>query len=317
VLARDVDVVVTSFRPGVADNLGLGLDALARVSPKVVYCAISAFGTGPLGGAMIGYDALIQAFSGMMDLTGEPEGRPVRAAASVIDVSTGMWALSGIQAALARRERLDGSQLVEPTLLDSGLTLLAHQLSGLLNAGVSPPRLGAAAPSAAPYDIWPTTTSEIMIAAVTDRHFERLCGVLGLDDLAADPRFATAADRTTRRVELTMRIGAVLRTGSAADWCAVIADAGVPVTAVNSLAAAAADPVVAERGVLTCADDDDEVAQLRIPLDDGSCALRRPPKLGQHTHSILTEAGIDPELIARIEQAQLSLQARSGAGSAG
>ena len=120
------------------------------MSPNHIHCSISAFGEGPLGRERIGYDALLQAFSGMMSLTGEPSGRPVRAAASVVDMTTGMWAAMGIMAALARRPDTEGVQHVRPVLLDSALTLLAHQISGSLGAGVTPARLGAAAPSAAP-----------------------------------------------------------------------------------------------------------------------------------------------------------------------
>jgi len=300
-VAAGVDVVVSSFRPGVADKLGLGLAEFAAVSPSVVYCAISAFGTGELGRTKIGYDALVQAFTGMMDLTGEPGGRPVRAAASVVDASTGMWAVLAIQAALARRPLVAGAQLVEAALVDSGLALLSHQISGLLNAGVTPPRLGAAAPSAAPYDSWPTRTGEIMIAAVTDRHFRRLCAVLGLDELATDPRYATADDRTAHRDELTMRVGAVLATRPAEYWCELIGAAGVPVTPVNSLAAALADPVVTERGLLVAADDE-HPAYLRTPLDDGTCELRRPPRLGEHTREILTATGVDPATVGLLSR---------------
>jgi crotonobetainyl-CoA:carnitine CoA-transferase CaiB-like acyl-CoA transferase len=302
-VARDVDVVVTSFRPGVAEKLGLGFGDFAAVSPSVIYCAISAFGDGPLGRERIGYDALVQAFSGMMDLTGEPNGRPVRAAASVVDMTTGMWAAMGIMAALARRPHVDGAQQVRPVLLDSALTLLAHQISGVRGAGVTPPRLGAAAPSAAPYDAWPTATGEIMIAAVTDRHFQRLCKVLGLDEAAADQRYATADDRTARRDELTALIASRLATGSAEHWCAEIAAAGVPVSPVNDLASALADPLTVERGVLTTSDAHPAVPQLRTPLDDGTCPLRVPPRLGEHTREVLLGAGVDSTTVDRIAAA--------------
>ena len=288
-IARDVDVVVSSYRPGVADKLGLGFEDFTAVSEHVVYAAISAFGFGELGTSMIGYDALVQAFSGMMDLTGEPAGRPVRAAASVVDMTTGMWTAMGIMTALARREQGAGAQRVYGTLLDSSLAMLAHQISGVRGAGVVPDRLGAAAPSAAPYDAYPTATTEIMIAAVTDRHFLRLCAVLGLDDLAQDARLADAAGRVGHRDELSDRIAAVLVSQTCEHWCGVIAAAGIPVCPVNTLPDALAAAVTQERGLLTTADDDASVPLLRSPLDDGSSPLRRPPSLGQHTDEVTAQ----------------------------
>jgi crotonobetainyl-CoA:carnitine CoA-transferase CaiB-like acyl-CoA transferase len=289
-IARDVDVVVSSYRPGVAEKLGVGFEDFTAVSERVVYAAISAFGFGELGSTMIGYDALVQAFSGMMDLTGEPAGRPVRAAASVVDMTTGMWTAMGIMTALARREQGAGAQRVYGTLLDSSLAMLAHQISGARGAGVVPERLGAAAPSAAPYDAYPTASTEIMIAAVTDRHFRRLCEVLGLEDLADDPRFADAAGRVGHRDELSGRIAAVLLLQTCEHWCAVIAGAGIPVCAVNTLPDALDAPVTRERGLLTVADDDPSVPLLRSPLDDGTSPLRRPPRLGEHTAEVIAAA---------------------------
>lgn len=301
-VASNIDVVVTSFRPGIADKLGLGMQDFEQVSPNVIYCSISAFGEGELGRHKIGYDALVQAFSGMMDLTGEPQGRPVRAAASVVDMTTGMWAAMGIMTALARRTMQPGPQRVQPALIDSAITLLAHQVSGLLGAEVLPARLGAAAPSAAPYDSWPTSTSEIMIAAVTDRHFQRLCRVLDLETVATDPRYATATERTSRRAELTQLIGQQLALNSAEYWCELIEAAGVPVTPVNDLATALAHPVTLERAIISHADDHETLAQLRTPLDDGTCQLRRPPRLGEHTETILTAAGVAADTVSQILQ---------------
>jgi crotonobetainyl-CoA:carnitine CoA-transferase CaiB-like acyl-CoA transferase len=290
-IARDVDVVICSYRPGVAEKLGLGFDDFTAVSDRVVYASISAFGTGPVGTTMIGYDGLVQAFGGMMDLTGEPEGRPVRAAASVVDLTTGMWTAMGIMTALARRQQGAGAQRVHGTLLDSSLAMLAHQISGVRGAGVVPDRLGAAAPSAAPYDAYGTTTSEVMIAAVTDRHFRRLCGLLDLTHLAEDDRFADAAGRVAHRSELTSAIAAVLAGESCEHWCSALGRAGIPVAPVNSLPEALESVVTLERGLLTVADDDASIPLMRTPLDDGSSPLRRPPALGEHTDEVLAEFG--------------------------
>ncbi len=153
-IGADCDVVVESFRPGVAQRLGLDFEAFRAANPRVVHCSISAFGEGPLGHPRPGYDALVQAFVGIMEMTGDPDGLPARAAPSVVDVSTGLWALISIQAALARRaaDPGAGAQRVESTLVDSAFFLLCHQVMGYLGTGSFPGRLGSAAPSTS---VWP------------------------------------------------------------------------------------------------------------------------------------------------------------------
>ena len=225
------DVVVESFRPGVAGRLGLDFDAFAAGNDRLVHCSVSAFGTGPIGHDRAGYDALIQAFTGILEATGEPDGGPCRAAPSIIDMTTGMWAALSIQAALRRRETQNpapGPQQLEATLVDTGLFLMSHQIMGYLGSGTFPGRLGAAAPSAAPYNVWPTADAPIMIATSTDRMYRTLCEVLGTPELADDERFRTTADRLARRGELDALIAERLLTRGAEDWLDALRAAGVP-----------------------------------------------------------------------------------------
>jgi crotonobetainyl-CoA:carnitine CoA-transferase CaiB-like acyl-CoA transferase len=298
------DVVVESFRPGVAERLGLGFDAFRVANPEVVYCSISAFGERPLGFSRPGYDALLQAFTGIMEMTGDADGLPARAAPSIVDVSTGLWAAISMQAALARRVYQPGAQRVESTLVDSGFFLLCHQVMGYLGTGDFPGRLGSSAPSTAPYQAFRTADGTIMIAAATDRLFERLCHVLDLSELIEDPRFRTVRDRVLARDALTELLEDRLSSAPSDHWLEVVAAAGVPSGPVNDLAAALDHPVTSERRVVVDAQPRgrqlriEGLKQLRLPIDgDGTCAMREPPALGADTADVLAEAGLSAEQI--------------------
>jgi crotonobetainyl-CoA:carnitine CoA-transferase CaiB-like acyl-CoA transferase len=299
-IAAGFDVVVESFRPGVAERLGLAFDDIARVSPRVVYCSVSAFGEGPLGHDRPGYDAIVQAFSGIMEMTGDPDGLPARAAPSVVDISTGLWATTSIQAALARRPAERGAQRLEATLVDSAFFLLCHQVMGYLGTGEFPGRLGSAAPSTAPYQAFRTADRPIMIAAATDRLFERLCLALELPDVLTDPRVRSVQDRVGARDLLTDLIEERLVTASSEHWLIRIGAAGVPCGPVNDLAAALAHPVTAERRLVreVASERFSGFRQLRLPIDTaGECVMREPPALGQDTAAVLAEAGLTPDEI--------------------
>jgi crotonobetainyl-CoA:carnitine CoA-transferase CaiB-like acyl-CoA transferase len=299
------DVVVESFRPGVAARLGLDYDGFAAGNDRLVHCSVSAFGTGPIGHDRAGYDALIQAFTGILEATGEADGGPCRAAPSIIDMTTGMWAALSIQAALRRRETEPGPQRLEATLVDTGLFLMSHQIMGYLGSGSFPGRLGAAAPSAAPYNVWATADRPIMIATSTDRLYRTLCEVLGAPELADDDRFRTTADRLSRRDELDALIAERLLTRSGQDWLEALWAAGVPAGPVHELDAALADPLTKERALLAPAEAGriPDLQQLHLPMDGGREApLRQPPAVGEHTGAVLAEAGFSPEEIATITE---------------
>lgn len=301
-VARGADVVVESFRPGVADRLGLGFEDFRRVSPGLVHCSVSAFGERPLGHDRPGYDAIVQAFTGIMAMTGDQGGRPARAAPSIVDVSTGLWATIAIQAALARRTEGHAERL-RASLVDSGFFLMAHQVMGYLGTGTFPGRLGSAAPSTAPYEAFRTGDGEIMIAGATDRLYARLCAALGLDHLVTDERFRTVADRVEHRTALRDLIEDRLRTADSDHWLTRIAAAGVPVGPVNDLAAALAHPVTAERGIVQDAVPGRiaDLKQIRLPIDEQvDCPMSQPPVLGAHTREVLAEAGFTATEIDRL-----------------
>src|SRR5512133_3890365 len=188
-LARELcvraDVVVESFRPGTSDRLGLGYAEIARANPRVVYCSISAFGSGEQGAALPGYDLLLQAMSGLMSVTGEPEGRPLKVGAPLIDVMCGLNATIGVLAALRARERDGRGQRVEVSLMDT-----AH-----LNTGGVPGRLGNRHPSITPYETFAAADGDFAVAVGNDTIYARLCQVIGRPELVDDERFATNAAR--------------------------------------------------------------------------------------------------------------------------
>lgn len=303
-IARDADVVVESFRPGVADRLGLGFEDFRAVAPGLVHCSISAFGELPLGHDRPGFDALIQAFTGIMEMTGAPDGGPTRAAPSIVDISTGLWATTSIMAALTRRAETAEAQQLDISLVDCGFFLLCHQIMGYLGTGSFPPRLGAAAPSTAPYDAFRTADGTIMIAAATDRLYTRLCHAIDLPELADDARFQTVEDRVAARQELTELLQQRLRTANSEHWLGALGNAGVPAGPVNDLKAALAHPVTVERGIIQ---DSAEGAipalkQVRLPLDtEDRCPMTQPPGLGQHTTEVLAEMGFSTEEIDELD----------------
>ena len=297
-LVATADVVVQSLRPGVLDRLGLGVEAMTARRPDLILCSISAYGQGPIGRTKAGYDALIQAFTGIMAMTGEPEGNPVRSAASLVDISTGMWAAMSIMAALARRPRVDGPQLLEASLVDSGFFMLSHQLMGYLATGRVPPRLGSAAPSASPYQLFHTADQPIMIATSTDRMFQRLCAALGVEEIAREPRFQTMRGRIEHREELAQVLESRLVQESSQHWLEVLDHAGIPASPVQGLDQALATPIGRERRLVQPAEPGriPGLQLLRLPMDhEGGAPRRQPPAVGEHTTEILAELGISED----------------------
>ena len=240
-VARDIaeraDVVIENLRPGVMERLGLGYDAVAQANPRVVYCSISGFGTGA-GAALPGYDFVAQAASGLMSLTGEVDGEPMKVGVALIDVLTGKDAVIGILAALSARERTGHGDRLEVSLLTSGLAGLVNQAQAYLETGQVPARLGNDHPSITPYGLLPAADGPLAVACGNDGQFARLAEAVGRADLASDPRFVANAGRVTHRAELGAALAEAMGRHDRAHWTQVLTRAGVPVSPINDLAAA-------------------------------------------------------------------------------
>jgi crotonobetainyl-CoA:carnitine CoA-transferase CaiB-like acyl-CoA transferase len=285
-LAARADVLVESFRPGTIDRLGLGYDDVAPGNPGVVYCSISAFGTGERAAALPGYDLLLQAMSGLMSVTGETDGRPLKVGAALIDMICGLFAATGVLAALQARSRTGEGQRVHVSLMDSALAALLNQGSGFLNAGVVPGRLGNRHPSITPYETFRAADGDFAVACGNDALFRRLCTAVGRPDLPDDERYADNRARLAHRDALTADLEAAFAKAGAAEWVARLGEAGVPAGPINDIGEAFA--FAGELGLEPWVDVDG-VRTVRPAMTLGTtpaAVRRRPPRLGEHDAEI-------------------------------
>jgi crotonobetainyl-CoA:carnitine CoA-transferase CaiB-like acyl-CoA transferase len=286
-LARRADVVIENFKPGGLAKFGLDHASVSADNPRVVYASITGFGSGE-GKHVPGYDLMVQAISGLMSLTGDPDGPPYRAGISVFDVMAGNHAVIGILAALRHRDATGQGQLVEVNLLSSALTGLVNHSSAFVAGGVVPFRMGNAHPSVFPYEPLPTADNDLIVAAANDGQFRRLCEVLGLTEVPDDPRFARNADRTRNREELRPVLEERLRTRGAVEWFDLLVAAGVPCGPINTIDGGFAmaerfglDPVVVVGDVPTTRHPirfSETPAVYRLP----------PPELDEHGEELRT-----------------------------
>jgi crotonobetainyl-CoA:carnitine CoA-transferase CaiB-like acyl-CoA transferase len=234
-LARRADVVVENFKPGGLVRFGLDYDTVAAGNPGIVYASISGFGSGPEGASLPGYDLIVQAISGLMSLTGDPEGEPYRAGISVFDVMAGLHATIGVLSALNLRHETGRGQHVEVNLLSSALSGLVNHASAYVAGGIVPFRMGNSHPSLFPYEPLPCADGDLIITAGNNGQFRKLVEVLGIPELADDPRFARNEDRTANRDELRPLLVERLRTRTKMQWFREIIGAGVPCGPINTI----------------------------------------------------------------------------------
>lgn len=291
-LAERATVLVENFRPGRLARLGLGYEELAAVNPGLVYCSISGFGGGDRPGASIaGYDFVVQAMSGLMDVTGPPDGPPYKTGVAVVDVVTGLYATIGILAALAARRETGQGQLVEVDLMSTALASLVNQASAFLNAGVVPRAMGNQHPSIAPYETLSASDGQLALAAGNDGQFRALCVALGEASLADDPRFDSNAGRVEHRSALVEHLERLLGSRPVRQWVDELRNAGIPCGPVNDVAAAFADaarlglamPVEQHRGDGTPVRS--VASPLRLSATPASYRLS-PPVLGRDTKEV-------------------------------
>jgi crotonobetainyl-CoA:carnitine CoA-transferase CaiB-like acyl-CoA transferase len=297
-LARRADVMVENFKPGGLAKFGLGYEAVSAANPAIIYASITGFGAGA-GAELPGYDLIVQAMSGLMSLTGDPAGPPYRAGVALFDVMAGLHTTIAVLAALQHRTVTGQGQRVEASLLASAMSGLVNQASAVITAGVVPLRMGNAHASLFPYEPLPTADGEIVIAAGNDTQFARLCEVLGVPGLAADPRFAANEQRTVNRAVLWSLLTERLATRTSAEWFADLVAAGVPCGPINTVddgIALARD--IGLEPVVTAGEGEAGVATIRHPVafsvTPPSYPLP-PPALDEHGEQIRAWlAGPDP-----------------------
>jgi crotonobetainyl-CoA:carnitine CoA-transferase CaiB-like acyl-CoA transferase len=288
-LFRRSDIVLENFKTGGLKKFGLDYETAREINPRLIYLSISGFGTAE-GSWLPGYDLVVQAVSGLMSLTGDPDGPAYRAGISVFDVMTGLHGTIGVLAALNQRNETGVGQHVEVNLLSSALSGLVNHSGAHTAAGIVPTRMGNAHPSVYPYLPLPTKDRDVIITAANDRQFRALCEVLGIAELADDDRFRLNADRTANRGELEPVLIEKLAEWSADDLFIALNKAGVPCGPINTIAEGVA---LAERLGLqprvTLGEGDREVDLVRNPITFSEATPRYtapPPELGEHTDAI-------------------------------
>lgn len=280
-MVKDADIFIENFKVGGLAKYGLDYDSLSAINPGLVYCSITGFGqTGPYA-HRAGYDFIIQGMSGLMSITGEAEGQPQKSGVAITDVFTGVYAVSGILAALHQRRQTGRGQHIDMALLDVAVAVTANQAMNYLTTGTAPGRMGNAHPNLTPYQVFDCADGHIIIATGNDSQYQRLCALLGLDDMAQAPDYLRNKDRVANRRVMIARLNGATAQRTRDDLLAACEARGVPAGPINTLDQVMADPHVVARGMQI---ELDGVPGIRAPyrFSDADLALHRPaPKLGE------------------------------------
>ena len=304
-LAQEADVMIESFRAGTLARMGLGYEDIKAINPDIVYCTISGYGrTGPMANKP-GYDLIIQAYSGLMHLTGDPNGPPQRVGFSLVDLFTGMLAYGSIVTALYHRDKTGEGQLIDTALLDGQVAAMSYHATGFIGTGIEPHRLGSGHPSLVPYQSFQAADGFFILGVANPNLWERFCNAIGHPDLKDDPKFATNPDRVAHRAEMVDLLNSIFATNTVAHWVKVIDEAGVPVGPINKTSDVVADEQVNAREMFLEINHP-KVPDLRVPnspikLRGTPAELRMaPPALGEHNEEVLAELGYDSEAFAKL-----------------
>ena len=307
-LLAKCDVLIENFRVGTLARYGLGYDDLRDDFPALVYCSITGFGqTGPYRDRA-GYDFLAQGMGGIMSVTGEPDGMPMKVGIGIADLMTGMHASTGILAALRHRDATGDGQHIDLSLFETQISWLYYHAVEYLNTGRDPDRLGNAHANVVPYEVFETSDGHVILAAGNDGQFANFCAAAGIPDLAANPDFATNPARIRNRKTLLPQIRDILRTRTADDWIATLEQAGVPCGPINTLSRVFDDPHVRDRGMAIEMPHPQSgtVKLVASPakMSETPVTYRRPPPVrGQHTSEVLRDLlGLADEEISRLRQ---------------
>jgi crotonobetainyl-CoA:carnitine CoA-transferase CaiB-like acyl-CoA transferase len=309
-LAREADVLVENFKVGGLAKFGLDYASIKETNPRIVYCSITGFGQSGPYAARAGYDFIIQGMSGFMSVTGEPDdvpgGGPQKGGVAITDLVTGLFASTGILAALAHRERTGEGQHLDSSLLDSAVAMMSVMNLNYLVTGVAPERLGNAHPNIVPYQAFACSEGHVILAVGNDSQFAKFCEVARKPEWTRDGRFAKNADRVRNRAVLVPMIEVVMRTRTKRDWLDALEPLGVPCGPINTLDQVFTDPQVVARNMRLDLPHPvaGRVPQVGLPLRYSGTPVkyeRPPPLLGEHTAEVLRERlNYDDPTIARL-----------------
>ena len=285
-LVADADILIENFKVGGLRKYGLDYASLSEINPGLIYCSITGFGQDGPYAHRAGYDYIIQGMSGLMSITGDPDGQPQKVGVAVTDIFTGVYSAVAILAALQQRAITGEGQHIDMSLLDVATAITANQAMNYLTTGVAPQRIGNAHPNLVPYQVFECTDGWIIIATGNDSQYRRLCRLLGLDGLAEAPEFLTNSDRIANRDSLAIQLTAETRKRSKADLLAACEAEGVPAGPINDMAEVFADPQVVHRGLQASIDG---IPTVRAPFrfSGAELAMDRPsPRLDEHGEEI-------------------------------
>jgi formyl-CoA transferase len=306
-LAKSADIAIESFGTGVAERLGIDAATLRPLNDCLIHCSISGFGrSGPLKNSP-GYDVILQAFSGIMSMTGDENGGYVRSPISPIDQMTGVHAFSGIMALLYAREKTGQGGTIQVSLFETAMGLLGYNLQTYWERGVQPPKCGSSHESLCPYQAFEAADGPIMIGVANDNLWRKFCGVAGLDVIVDDPRFRTNADRVKHRDETIRHVRSALAQRSVKYWNDALAGVGVPCSPINSIAQLLDHPHTRASGIVVEYDHDNagRLKAIGHPVlinGEQRRAGSPPPMLGQHTNEVLTELGLSSDSIDQLRR---------------